>query len=368
MTTTNSIQFIPGIELAKLFYEEAVRPILESDFSGLVYSAALLGPGSEVLGFDTEMSTDHSWGPRLFLFLGDSDYEKLAEPIRLALGHQLPLTFRGFYTHYQNTPEEPNTHMPGPTDNRPINHRVIINSLSNFLESYTGSALDKGISLLDWMLIPEQKLRTLVAGGVFHDGLETLKPLRQQLAWYPHDVWLYLISAQWQRIGQEEPFVGRTGIVGDETGSAVLASRLVRDLMRLCLLLERQYAPYPKWFGTGFSRLQCAPDLTPIFAAIHRATGWQEREEHLVAAYEYVAAKHNELAITPPIQSEVSYFHTRPFRVIEGEDAATATWNSIRDEAVRVLPPGLGKIDQYVNSTDILDETERCRALESLYL
>jgi hypothetical protein len=371
MTTSlesRQVQFIPGIELARLFYQEAVRPILENDFPGLIYSAALLGTGSEVLGFDTEMSTDHSWGPRLFLFLQDSDHEKLADPIRLALGHQLPLTFRGFYTHYETTPEEPNTHIPGATDQRPITHRVVTDTFSNFLETYTGAALDKGISLLDWLLIPEQKLRTLTGGGLFHDGLGTVAPLRQKLAWYPHDLWLYLLSAQWQRIGQEEPFVGRTGIVGDETGSAVIASRLVRDLMRLCLLLERQYAPYPKWFGTGFSRLNCAPDLTPIFTTIHHAASWQKREDHLVTAYEYIAAMHNALAITPPIQSKVSYFHERPFRIIEGSDAAETTRQAIADEAVLALPPGLGKVDQYIDSTDILSDTNHCRALETLYL
>jgi hypothetical protein len=61
--------FIPGLELASKFYEEAVRPILESVFSALPYSAALIGSGSEVLGFDNEMSADHHWGPRVMLFL-----------------------------------------------------------------------------------------------------------------------------------------------------------------------------------------------------------------------------------------------------------------------------------------------------------
>jgi hypothetical protein len=361
------MQFIPGIELARLFYEEAVRPILEHDFPGLVYSAALLGSGSEVLGFDTEMSTDHGWGPRLFLFLQEGDDEAPAEPIRLALGNQLPLTFRGFYTHYETTPEEPNTHIPVATEQRPITHRVVINTLSQFLEAYTGARLDKGITLLDWLLTPEQNLRTLTAGGLFHDGLGTVEPLRRQLAWYPHDVWLYLLSAQWTRIGQEEAFVGRTGIVGDETGSAVLASRLVRDLMRLCFLIERQYAPYSKWFGTAFSRLDCAPALTPIFAAVHRSTSWQEREEHLVAAYEYAAAMHNQLAITPPIPSKVSYFHDRPFRVIDGGTAAEIIRQSITDEAIHALPPGIGKVDQYVDNTDVLSHASRCRALGKLY-
>lgn len=45
--------FIPGLSLAADTYHEAVRPILDATHPGLVHSAALLGPGSEVLGFDT---------------------------------------------------------------------------------------------------------------------------------------------------------------------------------------------------------------------------------------------------------------------------------------------------------------------------
>ena len=55
--------FIPGIELCRRFYWEAVRPVLDTEFPGLPHTAALIGPGSEVLGFDTEMSADHNWGP-----------------------------------------------------------------------------------------------------------------------------------------------------------------------------------------------------------------------------------------------------------------------------------------------------------------
>ena len=51
--------FIPGIRLGKLFYIEAVKPILNATFPDLQFSAALIGSGSEILGFDTEMSTDH---------------------------------------------------------------------------------------------------------------------------------------------------------------------------------------------------------------------------------------------------------------------------------------------------------------------
>jgi hypothetical protein len=59
------VEFVPGLKLAELFYKEAVRPVLLKHFPRLRYSAALIGHGSEVLGFDTERSTDHHWGPRV---------------------------------------------------------------------------------------------------------------------------------------------------------------------------------------------------------------------------------------------------------------------------------------------------------------
>ncbi len=43
-------RFVPGVELARGFYEEAIAPLL----AGVEHAAALLGWGSDVLGFDTE--------------------------------------------------------------------------------------------------------------------------------------------------------------------------------------------------------------------------------------------------------------------------------------------------------------------------
>ena len=61
MAPSMSGPFIPGVELARHFYDEAIAPLL----GDVKHSAALLGWGSDVLGFDTERSTDHGWGPRL---------------------------------------------------------------------------------------------------------------------------------------------------------------------------------------------------------------------------------------------------------------------------------------------------------------
>jgi hypothetical protein len=356
-------EFVPGRELSRRFYLDAVRPILDAEFPGLEHSAALIGSGSEVLGFDTAMSRDHCWGPRVDLFLRDEDYGQRAEPVRVALSEKLPFEFRGYPTHFQPLAEEPGTFILTPAACRPVHHQVQVLTMCSFLREYAGLEPGRELTLLDWLAIPEQKLRTLATGAVYHDGLACLEALQRRLAWYPRDVWLYLLSAQWQRIGQEEPFVGRSGSVGDEAGSAVIAARLARDVMRLFLLMEKQYAPYSKWFGSAFARLSCAPRLTPILERAVRASEWRERQRCLADAYELAAVAHNDLGITALVQTQVRAFYDRPFLVIGGEDIARSIWDAIQDLQVRALPFGLGKVDQFVDSTDVLSHDGRCRAV-----
>lgn len=54
--------FVNGLVLNQLFYEQIVAPLLELHFPDLKYSAALIGWGSDVLGYDDFQSTDHNWG------------------------------------------------------------------------------------------------------------------------------------------------------------------------------------------------------------------------------------------------------------------------------------------------------------------
>ena len=43
-------------------------------------------------------------------------------------------------------------------------------------------------------------------------------------------------------------------------------------------VMEREYAPYPKWFGTAWAKLQCAPALTPLLNAAMDGGGWEQRD------------------------------------------------------------------------------------------
>jgi len=91
--------FMHGLELNRIFYQEAVRPILDREFPALQYSTALIGIGSEVLGFDIHTELD----------------------------------------------------------------------------------------AIDWLTIPQEKLRTVTAGAVYHDGIG-LEAVRERFSYYPTDV------------------------------------------------------------------------------------------------------------------------------------------------------------------------------------
>jgi hypothetical protein len=86
-------RFVPGLALSRAFYREAVKPVLDEAFPVFSYSAALIGPGSEVLGFDTEMSADHDWGPRVMIFHRPGDRE-LKDTISDCLAERLPTEVR----------------------------------------------------------------------------------------------------------------------------------------------------------------------------------------------------------------------------------------------------------------------------------
>jgi uncharacterized protein DUF4037 len=350
--------FIPGLHLSERFYREAVAPILAEEFPGLAYSAGLIGSGSEVLGYDTEMSTDHDWGPRVMLFLAEEERARQREAIDAALLRRLPDRFLGY----------PTAVAPAAgTEAR--RHGVAILTVRRFFAESLGFDLGGEIEPADWLTFPEQKLLGITAGAVYHDGAG-LQPIRDRFAYYPRDVWLYLMAAGWTRIGQEEHLMGRAGLVGDELGSALIGARLVRDVMRLCFQMERRYAPYPKWFGTAFARLKCGPELAPILRRAQLAESWPERERQLCAAYEHVAAMHNGLGITEPLPAQVGAFFKRPFQVIHLVGGfAEAIRRQITDPAVKRIADRrlIGGIDQWSDSTDLLADAQWRPMLRRLY-
>ncbi|MBT2225401.1 DUF4037 domain-containing protein [Nonomuraea sp. NEAU-A123] len=337
--------FVPGIELSRAFYAEVVAPLV----ARVPHSAALIGPGSEVLAFDTGRSADHDWGPRVLVFVEPGAVAEVEA--RVLAG--LPERFRGLATVF----DYHGALRPG----------VVVADLEAWLVERLGFDPRRGVSLLDWLSVPWQSLAEVTLGEVFHDGLGGLEAARAALRWYPGDVWRYVLACQWRRIAQEEPFPGRSGEVGDELGSAVVGARLSREVMRLALLLRRRYPPYAKWLGSALARMPGSTELGESLGLAVAARSWREREEGLAAAYGRLAALQNRVALAEPLDERVRGFHDRPFRVIGGDRFAQALLGSVSDPVIKGLPV-VGCVDQLSDSVDLLLEPGRARAVTAAAL
>jgi Domain of unknown function (DUF4037) len=330
---------VSGLDLARRFYQQAVRPLLGDQ----PHAAALLGNGSEVLGYDDAVSTDHDFGPRVQLFLADETAVADAVASLCTVPGQVEIT----------------------TAEQLFRQRLGVDPLA-------------GMRLVDWLVAPTQILASLTAGAVFHDPHGALEGRRRVLRWYPEDVWRYALAAGWLRVGQEEAFVGRAGATGDDLGSRLVAARLIRELVRLAFLVERRWAPYSKWLGRAFAGLPLAARLSPHLTAAMTATDWRDREAAVCAAASVLGEATNGLGLCEPVDPAARQFYERDIRVVGAERFTVALTEAITDPDVRTVLARLGHrrgtavgmlpgmIDQAVDSTDVLCHPDRCRAAAAM--
>ncbi len=308
-------KFIKGLDLCKQFFTEIAKPILDSDFPNLVYTAGLIGYGSDVLGFDDEVSTDHMWGPRFYLFLREEDI-CLRNEIMDVFSKKFPYEYKGYSVHFS---------IPDPND-KGVRHAefiseglvsplIFIYTIEEYLSMYLGVGNLENLTEADWLAFSEHRLLALTSGKIFVDGLnmrEQLSPLK----FYPEKVKLFLIASNWSVLAEEQAFVKRCSDVGDEIGSALVCARICERLMRLSFLYSNQYAPYSKWFGTAFRRLPIDEKIKETICQAVAARNIRDREENLVLAQKMLANLHNSLKLTKFVDVQIQSYFGRNIKVI----------------------------------------------------
>jgi hypothetical protein len=343
---------LSGAELAHSFYAGAVEPLLTHAAPGLRYAAARLGSGSDVLGLDDATSWDHDWGCRLTLLVDEDAHDQVPRISRI-LEEGLPERFGQYPVRF------PVTWDPS------VTHRVEVATVADFAASRLGVDPTGGLAVLDWLTLTGQSVLEVTAGPVFTDRTRGLAPVRALLAWYPPDVERYVLAAGWQRLCQSLPMMGRTADAGDELGSRLLSARLAEDLNWLAFALSRRWPPYPKWRGTVFRSLPVAATVGPLLDAAVAAPGWRERESALATACEVLLDIQRDRGLPAP-ESAVIPFWDRPYQTVD-EAVPRLLLASITDRDVARLPPLVGSIEQWVDSTDVLSSPGRRAALQRAY-
>jgi hypothetical protein len=100
-------------------------------------------------------------------------------------------------------------------------------------------------------------------------------------------------------------------------------------------------------------------------AAVH-APDAERRQEALAAAYRSVARRSNAAGVAPVLDPEVRTYHGRPARVLMAERFVEAWLEAVEDPWLRRLPL-VGAVDQFVDSTDVLQDPRLCRSLAAVY-
>lgn len=346
-----------GLALARRFFLECVEPLVAEHAPDLAYAAALVGDGSEVLGFDTALSTDHDWGPRLQIFLDERDFDAAASALIGRLDKGLPETFDGWPVRYADADRAADD--PGA---RGSVHGVELYTVAGWARRHLAWDGGEDLTPAGWLGLPEQSLLEATAGEVFRDDAGALTAFRERLAYFPDDVWLHKLACQWRRIAEEQAFVGRAGEAGDDMGSRVIAARLARDVMGLVFLIERRYAPYSKWLGSAFGRLPGAADLrAPLERALSAET-WPDREAALAESYRLAAELQRARDVPGAVTPRIGPYFGRPFIVVNADEIAAGLRAQIGDAGLRDLAL-TGSVDQISDNAVILANPQRSRRL-----
>jgi hypothetical protein len=332
---------VSGAVLSRAYYESLVRPAIAARWPGLPHAAGRFGSGSDVLGYDDAVSRDHDFGLRVNLLV-PADF---TEQVDVYLDAVLPDQFDGYPTRFATS-----------WDLR-VRHRAEVEDVKTFVASRTGIADATSLSVADWLSLTGQAVLEVTAGPVFVDTAGELTAARERLAWYPADLWAYVVATDWARLAQELPFVGRAAERGDDLGSRVTASRLADVAIHLAHLLERQWPPYAKWTGTSLSRLPAAgATVKPLLRALS-ADDWRSREDGLIDALRELNQLQRRTGL-PVMDDPIERFWGRRYSGIR-DDVVTRLEDCISEPAVRALPRGVGSAEQWSHNVDVLVDPSR---------
>ena len=236
-----------GLDIARSYFEEFGRPMLEEKFPDLLpeLAAGLVGEGSECSRFDDEVSRDHDFEPGFCLFLPGEDVIDRRSAFLLERAYAaLPREFMGLRRSLM----------------QPVGgaRRGVIR-ITDFLTAKTGTP-DGRLTPEQWLALPEQSLAECVNGEIFFDNTGEITAARGRLAYYPEDVRRKKLAGSLLVMAQAGLYNYSRCLSHGETAAAQTAVfEFVSAAMKVIFLLNRQYMPYYKW---SFRALRALPELS----------------------------------------------------------------------------------------------------------
>lgn len=335
-----------------MLFADLVRPLLARDMPRLRYAAGRLGSGSDVLGLDDVASRDHDWGCRMTLLVDEADRDAVSLVDEL-LARELPAEYRGLPVRFAMTWDPI------------VRHRVHVDTVGDFAASRLGLDPTRGMSALDWLMLPGQSVLEVTAGPLFVDHTTQTGPLREQLRWYPRDLDRYVLAVGWDCLARHVPLQGRAEERGYRLQSHLLAAEIAGELIKLAFAVCCSWIPYDKRVEALFRRLPVFAALSGPLEALLVASDQQGRDDALACAVRVLLEAQRQRGLPTP-EAGLVPFYGRSQRMIS-PDVTALLLEGITDPDVAALPARLGTIEQWAVRHDVVFRLERRPALVNTY-
>jgi len=248
------IPAMQGLELSRRYFFDHGLPLLRRRYgeelcrrvaAGLLSGSGNTGGGSDVAGFDDEISRDHNWGPRFFLLLDPRDMGECGAEIQRFLDENLPEECCGFTLNRTSFPP---------------NKCYVTTPRQNALDN-TGFA-SAPASDLDWITIPEHRLFEYTCGTIYYEPSPLITPVRQGFTYFPDEVRLKRLGfAFFALMLGSNGF--RTARRGNVVSTQMFIAWMMECMMRIMFLARGRYAPHRKWLYHAFRQLPGVPQSMP---------------------------------------------------------------------------------------------------------
>lgn len=242
-------RFMNGIELARGFFEQYGKLMLEEKFSQYIdrIAVGLVGQGSERYGFDDEFSRDHDFCAGFCIFVDDETEKEI--------GFEL-------MTEYRKLPKEFNG-VSTKEHTRSGARRYGVINYNEFFSALVGNNF-MSLSAKDYLNIPQNYFADATNGEIFFDKSGKFTDIYNNIKFgMPEDVRLKKISANAALMAQSGQYNYARCLEHGEQGAAILAlCEFVKSTSALIYLLNRKFMPYYKWMLKGLTRLEVLGNLS----------------------------------------------------------------------------------------------------------
>ncbi len=239
-----------GLELAKGYYEEYGKPMLEREFPELLpyLAVGFVGSGSEHYGFDDEISRDHDYEPGFCIFIPGEDIIDRRQEFRLERAYaKLPKEYAGL-----------KRQIISPVGGK----RNGVIRTKDFYLNAVGSESGE-LSLEQWLRLPDYALAEACNGEVFTDNYGEFSAIRERLLCMPEDIRLKRLAGNLLIMAQSGQYNFMRCLKHHEPEAAQLAFvEFVNAAMKTAFLLQDRYMPYYKWSFRALRELIGSEELS----------------------------------------------------------------------------------------------------------